>query len=180
MKKIGTVFVILFVWSLCSCKNAAIPSLQDSDFSVTDTQDHIVLGSMYRELSLQYQELPQDTNFVGEIVEEDVLYKYYFHEYEDVTIYTTNYQYDKNGRNASDYQISQIVLKTPVFQTARGIAVGATVDAVQAAYGEGQWSQEGEDTVISYALADREISFVMDQQKRVKLINLTQKVPACR
>lgn len=173
MKKFGAVFVILlFVWSLCSCKNAASASLQDSDFSVSDTQDSIVLGSMYQELSLQYPELPQDTNLVSEVVKEDVLYKYYFHEYEDVTIYTTNYQYDKNGRNASDYLISQIVLKTPVFQTARGIAVGATEDAVLAAYGEGQQSQEGEDIVISYCQDDREISFVIDQQRVVKRITL--------
>lgn len=59
----------------------------------------------------------------------------YFHNYADISIYTTDYNPMINDMSGENIYIQSIILWTPRFCTSKGITVGATIDELKEAYG---------------------------------------------
>lgn len=146
--------------------------LDIKDFTVTVGENDITLDTPYKDLKLDKEEKKIDNNYVGETTSGDTTYKNYMHQFNDFDIYVSNSYYDTKNRNFDEYYITQIMLKTSAFKTARGITVGAAIDEVVNLYGEGKKVESNGNVSLAYRLKDMEISFAIDKEQKVQSIIL--------
>ena len=95
------------------------------------------------------------------------------HSYADFDLYRSDVNYDLKNRNQYDYRITYIRLKTPEFETSRGVGVGSAVEDVYKAYGHGEESSNDGITTIIYSLNDMRMRFTIDENQKVTGISLS-------
>lgn len=113
-----------------SIENAESASVHDADFE-------IILGSLYSDFVYDEEELlPSEVvdNRIGTVMVNDEAHDWFFHNYTDFCIYTTDYNHVIGDFSREHVYIMQIVLRTPRFKTEKGIAVGAKLDELNDAY----------------------------------------------
>lgn len=76
-------------------------------------------------------------NRIGTVEVDGKYHNWYFHDYGDISLYTTDYNEITGDMSGHNVYIMQIVLHTPRFETARGISVGARVTELKDAYWDG-------------------------------------------
>lgn len=146
--------------------------LQPSDFAVTDGQNEIVLDRLYGNMELDKPEITEEAIYVGEIYGKNGVYQYYVHEYEDLTIYISNANWNLKDRKADDYYTAQIELNNTVFRTFRGITIGSSMEDVIEAYGQGIKYVTDDGCVLNYTYNDLELYFTIDQSEVVQGVSM--------
>ena len=142
------------------------------DFTVYDgAKNFITLDSPYGAFAIDAIE-ETDSNYVGEIYSGELVYKVYCHNYTDFDLYTSNMNYSFKNRGFDNYYITQITLKTSMFKTHRGIAIGSSVEDLMSAYGFGEEVIEDGNTNVSYTFNDMKLQFTIDENKRIQGISL--------
>jgi hypothetical protein len=142
-------------------------TLTNEDFHIEISDTRIDLESKYNEQEIPLEEIPLDNHYVGELIVDGFKYKYYMHQFDGITIYTSNALFDKKGRNFDDYVISQITIHDSSISTARGIKVGSTLDEVLEQYGEGKQYTDQNQIYIDYILAEKVVSFVISKEEKI-------------
>lgn len=103
----------------------------DSDFEIT-------LGTLFSDFTYE-EEISSEVvnNRIGTVEVDGKYHDWYFHDYGDISLYTTDYNEITGDMSGHNVYIMQIVLHTPRFETARGISVGAGVTELKDAYWDG-------------------------------------------
>ena len=103
----------------------------DSDFEIT-------LGTLFSDFTYE-EEITSEVvnNRIGTVEVDGKYHDWYFHDYGDISLYTTDYNEITGDMSGHNVYIMQIVLHTPRFETARGISVGAGVTELKDAYWDG-------------------------------------------
>lgn len=116
------------------CQDNSI--VNDESASVHDADFEIILGSLYADFVYDEEELPSEVvdNRIGTVMVNDEAHDWFFHNYTDFSIYTTDYNHVIGDFSGKHVYIMQIVLHTPRFKTEKGIAVGAKLDELSDAY----------------------------------------------
>lgn len=110
-----------------------ISGLNDNDFVITDNIDTI-LGSKYSDFATQ--KVVISSSYVGEIrSENNIIYKFFHHSYDDFDLYTSNINYDIKNHNFEEYYISQLTIKSDRFKTSRGVTIGSCENDIFEKYG---------------------------------------------
>ncbi len=137
-------------------------SLKASDFSITDGKETISLDSSFKNFKTSSEELAVDDHADGEVMFNNVTYKYFVYRYNDFNLYTSNAHYDLKKRNAEDQYISNIILKNQNYRTPRGVGIGSDLESIKQAYGEGRKTFRNDKACIVYQLNDMELAFSFD------------------
>ena len=182
--KMKKMTVLLFAAVLCFClfsctgrtvgaaSAGASAGMTEKDFTVYDGEkNYITLDSPYEVFAIDAME-EADSSYVGEIYSGELVYKVYCHNYTDFDLYTSNMNYNFKNRGFDNYYITQITLKTSMFKTYRGIAVGSGVEDLMNAYGFGEEVIEDGNTNASYTFNDMKLQFTIDENKRIQRIIL--------
>jgi len=136
--------------------------LEIEDFFVSDGKNTIILDFPYIDFDIDMIEEEIENSYVGELYAGEFAYKVFFHKYADFDLYTSNTNYNTKNRGFDEYYITQISLKTPVYKTYRGIAIGASAEDLINTYGSGKELSDGENMVIVYSLKDMEMQFTVN------------------
>ncbi|MDE7365732.1 MAG: hypothetical protein K2N24_00030 [Lachnospiraceae bacterium] len=116
----------------------AIPEGEEA--SVYDGEYTLTLGMEFEKFCDYYGEeyipsVSTPTQLIGTQMIDGKYYDQYFYDYEDVSIITTNY--NRKTGDSSIYTICEIDLwDTSRFHTSKGIAIGDTLEELEAAYGK--------------------------------------------
>lgn len=103
----------------------------DSDFEIT-------LGTLFSDFTYEEETTSEVVNNrIGTVEADGKYHDWYFHDYGDISLYTTDYNEITGDMSGHNVYIMQIVLHTPRFETARGISVGARVTELKDAYWDG-------------------------------------------
>lgn len=103
----------------------------DSDFEMT-------LGTLFSDFTYEEETTSEVVdNRIGTVEVDGKYHDWYFHDYGDISLYTTDYNEITGDMSGHNVYIMQIVLHTPRFETARGISVGARVTELKDAYWDG-------------------------------------------
>lgn len=106
--------------------------------SVSDSNFTITLGTLFKDFHYNEEEIFSESsanNLVGTVFIDGRPHDVYFHNYADISIYTTDYNPMINDMSGENIYIQSIILWTPRFCTSKGITVGATIDELKEAYG---------------------------------------------
>lgn len=148
-----------------------IAELSDNDFYITDNIDIIMLGAKHSDFVTQKEEI--SNSYVGEKrSENNIIYKYYQHSYDDFDLYTSNINYDIKNRNFDEYYISQLTIKTANVKTARGIIIGDSNDDVLERYGLSKINSD-DNSSLTYQLDEKNLTFMFNANNEVKSIRLS-------
>lgn len=155
--------------------------LTPADFAVTDGQSEFVLDQLYDELNIDKEKFDKDSVYVGIIKgASGFSYDYFSREFEDLSVYTANANFDLKNRDIGYYYVAQITLKTSTFKTPRGITIGSSMEDVLQAYGQGlQYENENEyenGWSLVYSYNDLGLFFEMDQSGIVRKVNISIRV----
>lgn len=106
------------------------------DFIVIKNKEWIGIGSFYSNKLYGIDEDETGSSYIGDFPNAvGGLYKYTMHSYKDISLISSNANYDKRKYTIDDdYIISAINLETPAYSTLRGIKVGDPADKVFKAY----------------------------------------------
>lgn len=148
--------------------NKEISTIDNTDFVIEIYDESITIYSKYSENKVS--SVDNKTTFVGEIKVNEKYYKVNQHEYEDVTIYTSNVNYDIDGRDYNDYVILGIEFINNQLKTSRNISVGSSVDDVISAYGVNYESYEKRGSeYLSFKHDKQELVFEVKQSIVTKI-----------
>ena len=106
--------------------------------SVSDSNFTITLGTLFKDFHYDEEEIFSESsanNLVGTVLIDGRPHDVYFHNYADISIYTTDFNPMINDMSGENIYIQSIILWTPRFCTSKGITVGATIDELKEAYG---------------------------------------------
>ncbi|KAA8996175.1 hypothetical protein FJU30_22705 [Affinibrenneria salicis] len=134
-------------------------ALTDSDFVVSHQGRKITLDGKYHDFLSGSGEKEQPGVFVGDVLSGNVSYKTYQYHYAHYDLYTSNLFYDKKGRDAAEYYITQIAFTKNDIKTARGISLGDPLETVERIYGPGNRAATDGETWLAYDRADKSLSF---------------------
>ena len=146
--------------------------LQEDDFTVTGGQDRITLDDPFREFKTAKKE--KSFELVGWVAAGRENYKYIVHMYPGFQIVTSNENFGLKNRKFDDRYISVIMLGNGSdYKTARGLAVGSSMQEILDAYGNGyrQMVQHESGLVIEYG-TDKVLRFFTDKEQKVTIITL--------
>lgn len=149
------------------------PQINSSDFIITDGD--LSLGLCNSTSVIYDAKTLNKENFhlVTERIVNNWLYKYYWHDYTSLAVYTTNEYWDLRDTDInSGYFISQINLKTDRFETARGIKIGSSVNDIILKYGEPKIGKSEDYTYYSYYYYHMNLSFTIEGDGLVTGISL--------
>lgn len=114
------------------------------------------------------------TQLIGTQRIDGTYYDWYAYDYEDISIWTTNY--NRKTGDSSVYTICQINLWDSRFHTARGITIGDTLEELEAAYGRRagkktlrQTDEEGYESCYSYTEHGIVTTFYLNQDSIVRI-----------
>ncbi|MBX4652847.1 hypothetical protein [Klebsiella michiganensis] len=146
------------------------------DFIVIKNKKWIGVGSFYSNKLSGIDEDETGSSYIGDFPNTvGGLYKYTRHSYKDISLVSSNANYDKRQYTIDDeYIISAINLETPAYSTLRGIKVGDPADNVFKAYPADQAQITPEK--ISYTLGDMYLDFTLKANK-VASINMGIPIP---
>lgn len=146
------------------------------DFIVIKNNKWIGIGSSYSNRLSEIDEGELETSYIGDFPNAvGGVYKYTMHSYKDISLVSSNANYDKRQYAIDDdYIVSAINLETPVYSTLRGIQVGDPADKVFKAYPVNQAQIMPEN--ISYTLGDMYLDFTVKANK-VASINMGISIP---
>lgn len=163
-------------------KTKIIQSFWDMESaSVSDSDVTITLGTLFEDFIYDETEIPSEivvNNYVGSVNIHGVYHDWYFHNYTDFYINTSDYNlvtHDMSGRNI---YILQINLTTSRFCTSRGITIGAALEEIETAYADVELVEvrENEPYWINYIYDDGYVrtGFYLDtEDKQVIKISLS-------
>ncbi|MGN0130933.1 MAG: hypothetical protein ACI4AA_00655 [Lachnospiraceae bacterium] len=119
--------------------------------SVEDGELTLTLGMTVEDFYDYYgeEEIPSEstpTQLIGTDVIDGVYYKWYFHNFDDISVSTTNYHVADKNLSDDDYVLCGIKLWTSRFHTSKGIKVGDTLAEVIEAYGDDLQESNDEGT----------------------------------
>lgn len=146
------------------------------DFIVIKNKRWIGIGSFYSNKLSGIDEDETGSSYIGDFPNAvGGLYKYTMHIYKDISLVSSNANYDKRQYTIDDdYIISAINVETPAYSTLRGIKVGDPADKVFKAYPANQAQITPEK--ISYTLGDMYLDFTLKANK-VASINMGIPIP---
>lgn len=146
------------------------------DFIVIKNKKWIGIGSFYSNKLSGIDEDETGSSYIGDFPNAvGGLYKYTMHIYKDISLVSSNANYDKRQYTIDDdYIISAINVETPAYSTLRGIKVGDPADKVFKAYPVNQAQITPEK--ISYTLGDMYLDFTLKANK-VASINMGIPIP---
>lgn len=140
-------------------------SVSDSDFTIT-------LGTLFKNFHYNEEEIFSESsanNLVGTVYIDGRPHDVYFHNYADISIYTTDYNPMINDMSGENIYIQSIILWTPRFCTSKGITVGATIDELKEAYGSENLELLDEDVPerirYQYVAGSVHTDFYIEQEK---------------
>lgn len=149
-----------------------IAPVNNEDFTVTINGHKFSLDDRWdnEKISLAGKEL--DSNFVGDVEAGDVSYKFWQHNYNGYSIYSSNIYYDKEKRDIDEYVIAQISLDADQssLTTMRGIKSGDTLQDLLKKYGPGKEDDSDGEKWIEYEYQNKKISFQIDGGKVSNII----------
>lgn len=182
MKKIkGYIIIVIFVLLFNGCgqfkeeeksvEEMLIAIDKNECASVHDGEMTLNLGMTLKDFNAYYNEEEivsesTPTNLITNDVIEGKYYKWYFHDYEDISISTTNYCVEENLAEY-DYIVYKFTLWTSRFHTSKGISVGSTLNELEAAYGENLELVEADR--YEYKESDVAIRFFMEHNRVEKI-----------
>lgn len=144
--------------------------LEEKDLTVRSKEEQITLDAHYSDLKVNEDSLNQEGTLLTSEMIGDYYYKYYMHEYTDFKIVTSNLNYNVKGEDFNTYYMVQIDLKTPVFETMRGIKIGSSKEQVVNAYGEGQETETPSEW--GYTFKNKAIYILFNSIDKVEHIRL--------
>ncbi|MGG6102436.1 hypothetical protein [Pantoea allii] len=139
--------------------------LKTSDFRVIINHHFLALGDFWSgEIQKQVGDQISE-NFVGDVPAGDMSYKYYQHQFDGFEIYTANLFWQQEKRDIDSYLIAQISINTPAIETARGIKIGDTQNALVSKYGQGTTADSDNQHWLYYDADNKRISFQLEHEK---------------
>jgi len=148
--------------------------LTPADFAVTDGQSEFVLDQLYDELKIDKEKFDKDSVYVGIIKgASGFSYDYFSREFEDLSVYTANVNFDLKDRDIGYYYVAEIVLKTSTFKTPRGIAIGSSMEDVLQAYGQGRRYEQEDGWLLVYSYNDLGMCFTIDHSEIVQEVSMS-------
>lgn len=149
-----------------------IAPVNNEDFTVTINGHKFSLDDRWdnEKISLAGKEL--DSNFVGDVEAGDVSYKFWQHNYNGYSIYSSNIYYDKEKRDIDEYVIAQISLDADQssLTTMRGIKSGDALQDLLKKYGPGKEDDSDGEKWIEYEYQNKKISFQIEGSKVSNII----------
>lgn len=150
MNRITYIFVLGGILLLSGCTNAKINEETEDNISrdrgiisnasatVHDPDFKITLGTLFSDFTYDEEEIMSEVvdNRIGTVEVNGKNHDWYFHDYGDISLYTTDYNEITGDMSGHNVYIMQIVLHTSRFKTAREIGVGARVNELKDAYGD--------------------------------------------
>ncbi|MCX7710600.1 MAG: hypothetical protein N2484_12235 [Clostridia bacterium] len=145
-------------------------ALEENDFVLSDGKNNIALDIKYENFK-DYKET--QSSFLGEFFYGDFAYRFYLHEFEGFSIYSSNARYDVKNRDFNEYYIVNVFVKDSVFKTARGISTGTGRKDVIKAYGEGKELIDKKNRIgLEYRMKEKLFLFQLDEKNQVEEITM--------
>lgn len=148
-------------------EGAEAASVYDGAYTLTLGMDLEEFRDYYGEEYIPSVSTP--TQLMGTQRRDGTYYDWYFYDYEDISVITTDYS--RRTGNPSAYAICQIDLWDSRFHTARGITIGDTLEELEAAYGRAlcQTDKEGDECCYSYTEHGIVTTFYLEQDAIVEI-----------
>lgn len=143
----------------------SILPLSDKGYSLVINNETFSLGDKWDALRKYQAGKELSNSYVGDVEVNATSYKFYQHNYEGYTIYSSNIYYDKQNRDVDEYVISQISLDDLSIKTSRGIVIGDPLSAVVKSYGAGKEDDSDNERWIYYDFNNKSLSFKIEQGK---------------
>ena len=136
----------------------------------TDGELALVLGVEVAEFEDDYGEEPipstsTPTQLIGEEVIDGELVKWFFMDYEDISIEYTNHYNNSIQSVDRPYIISGYRLRTSRFKTEKDIYVGNTLAQVEEAYGDALYQDEEDESCYHYEQGMVHTNFYIENDK---------------
>lgn len=146
------------------------------DFIVTKNNKWIGIGSSYNKKNAEIDEDELWYSYIGDFPNSvGGLYKYNMHSYKNLSLISSNINYDKRQYGIDDdYIVSAINLDTPVFSTIRGVKVGDPIDKIFKVYPANR--SQNTPVKISFTLDDMYLDFNI-KDKKILTINMGIAIP---
>ncbi|NIJ72301.1 MULTISPECIES: hypothetical protein [unclassified Xanthomonas] len=143
---------------------AAPAKITEADFSVKINNRSFFLGEKWSDQTKKQAGTQISEDFVGDVPDGDISYKYYQHQYNGFEIYTANLFWQEERRDIDSYLIAQITINTSSVKTARGITIGDTENVLLSKYGQGTADDSNSQHWLYYEAGNKRISFQLEHE----------------